>query len=74
MDIPCGLENLVGFLHGLSRQLPLPNTAFSTSYQDNKPVSKDHESRLLSENLPLILPGKTKKPPALKLGEWVSGA
>lgn len=67
MDILCWQANLINFPHGLSTRPHLLNTAISTSHQDH--VSKDCESSLLSEKLPLILSGKTKKAPALKLAE-----
>lgn len=39
----------------------------SLFHQNGKHISKEHESRLLSEDLPLVLSGKTRKHPALKL-------
>lgn len=46
----------------------------SLFHQNGKHISKEHESWLLPEDLPLVLSGKTKKAPALKLAEWGSGS
>ena len=71
---PWEWENLVGFPHGLSRQLQLLSIAVSLSLQNDTYISKEYESWLSSEDLPLVLSGKTKKAPELKLAEWGSGS
>jgi len=74
MGIPWEWENLVGFPHGLSRQLQLLSIAVSLSHRNDTYISKEYESWLSSEDLPLVLSGKAKKAPELKLAEWGSGS